>query len=332
MGISLEDTTDLLQGRSTVTLTLARRLTRTLGASVEYWMARDYQYRRDSRRLHEEEEAWLRELPLADMIKFGWLSPPPLPSEELASCLRFFRVSSVLEWKETYRSLQEFAAFRSSASFDSSHESISAWLRQGEIEAERIQCGPWHSARFSECLTELRSLTRQKNPHKFIPALQAACSENGVAVVVVRAPSGCRASGAIRFVTNEKAILQLSFRHLTDDQFWFTFFHEAGHLILHGQRHFFTSTLEGQRPWMLEGIGVPVSDEEQEANRFAAHSLVPQEFQRELFTVPLNALAVVRFAHRVGVSPGVVVGQLQHHGRIGFDQLNRLKRRFTWED
>ena len=332
MGFSLEDTTDLLQGRSTVTLTVARRLTEALGASVEYWMSRDYHYRQDSRRFHAEEEGWLRELPLGDMIKFGWLSPPPLPSEELAASLRFFGVSSLLEWKENYGSLQEMAAFRSSPSFDSRHESISAWLRQGEIEAEKIECGPWHTERFRECLDQLRPLTRQKDPHRFIPALQEACSENGVAVVVVRAPSGCRASGAIKFVTNDKAILQLSFRYLTDDQFWFTFFHEAGHLLLHGQKHFFTSTLEGEKPWILEGAGVPLTEEEQEANAFAASTLVPQEFQHELFKVPLNGRAVIRFAHHVGVSPGVVVGQLQHHGRIGFDQLNRLKRRFAWQE
>ena len=332
VGLSLEDTTDLLQGRSTVTLTVARRLTRALGASVEYWMSRDYQYRQDSRRFHEAEEGWLRELPLGDMIKFGWLSPPPLPSEELAACLRFFGVSSFLEWKKNYGSLQEMAAFRSSPSFDSRHESISAWLRQGEIEAEQIECGPWHSERFQECLDQLRSLTRQKDPHRFIPALQETCSENGVAVVVVRAPSGCRASGAVRFVTNDKAILQLSFRYLTDDQFWFTVFHEAGHLILHGQRRFFASTLEGQRQWILEGAEVPLTEEEQEANDFAALTLVPERFQDELFTVPLNGRAVIRLAHRVGVSPGVVVGQLQHHGRIGFDQMNRLKRRFAWQE
>ena len=332
MGLSMEETNDLLQGRSTVTINVARRLTGVLGSSVEFWMSRDYQYRQDSRRLQEDEGGWLRKLPLGDMIKFGWLSPPPLPSEELAACLRFFGVSSVFEWREKYSGLQETAAFRSSPSFDSREESDAAWLRQGEIEAERIECRPWHSERFQESLIQLRSLTRQKDPNRFVPALQGACSENGVAVVIVRSPSGCRASGATRFVTNEKAILQLSFRYLTDDHFWFTFFHEAGHLILHGQRRFFTAALEGHRPWILEGADVPTTEEEQEANHFAATTLIPREFQQELLVVTPNRREVVRFAHRVGVSPGVIVGQMQHHGRSGYDQLNSLKRRFAWQD
>ena len=332
MSFSLEETNDLLEGRSTVTVAVARRLSGFLGASLEFWMSRDYQYRQDSRRLQDDEEGWLRKLPLGDMIKFGWLRPPPLPSEELAACLRFFRVSSVSEWKEHYQSLQEAAAFRSSPSFDSREESVAAWLRQGEIEAEGIECRPWHSERFRGSLSQLRSMTSQKDPGRLIPALQEACSKNGVAVVVVRSPIGCRASGATRFLTNGKAILQLSFRYLTDDHFWFTFFHEAGHLILHGQRHFFTSALEGQGPWILEGTEAPITEEEEEANHFAATTLIPHEFQQELLTVPPSTRAVIRFAHRVGVSPGVIVGQLQHHGQIGYDQLNRLKRRFAWHD
>ena len=92
------------------------------------------------------------------------------------------------------------------------------------------------------------------------------------------------------------------------------------------------SALEGQRPWILEGADVPTTEREQEANHFAATALIPQEFQQEFKTVTPNRRAVVRFAHRVGVSPGVVVGQMQHDGRIGHDQLNSLKRRFAWQD
>ena len=332
MSLTTEDTRALLQGRSTVSIAVARRLSSVLGASVEYWMARDHQFRRDSRRLQESEERWLRKLPLGDMVRFGWLSPSPLPSEELSACLGFFGVSSIFQWQENYGSLQEMAAFRSSPTFDSRHESVAAWLRQGEIEADGIECGPWNSGRFQESLSQIRPLTRQKDPSRFIPELQEICSENGVAVVIVRSPGGCRASGATRFISNSKAILQLSFRYLTDDQFWFTFFHEAGHVLLHGERNFFASALEGRKPWILEGAEVPVTQEEQEANDFAAATLIPQQFQEELLSLPIDRRALIRFSYSVGVSPGVVVGQLQHSGRVRYNQLNGLKRRFEWQD
>ena len=45
-----------------------------------------------------------------------------------------------------------------------------------------------------------------------------------------------------------------------------------------------------------------------------------------------NKMDVMRFARRIGISRGVVVGQLQHGGIIGRDQLNALKHWFDWAD
>jgi len=332
MGGTADDTRDLLQGRATITIATARRLEGVLGASVEFWMSRDFQYRQDISRRSVSDEEWLRELPVGDMIKFGWLTPVPHPSDEVQACLRFFDMPSVPAWREAYAGLQEMVAFRTSPSFDSRPAAVAAWLRQGEIEAEGIECGPWDAERFQESLSNIRSLTRQKDPSRFIPELQQRCAESGVAVAVVRAPSGCRASGAIRFVSLNKALLHLSSRYLTDDHFWFTFFHEAGHLLLHGERNLFSAALRREGSWILEGPDTPSTAEEQEADEFAGRTLVPLEFQPALLTLPTDFREVIRFATRLGVSPGIVVGQLQHLGKISYDQLNSLKRRFSWED
>ena len=331
IGLSHGDVDDLVQGNSTITLSVARRLNETLGSSVEFWMSRDFQYRQDIKRLDVDEEDWINQLPLGDMIKFGWITPVPHPAEELDACLRFFSVSTVLEWRDKYASLHEMAAFRTSPSFDSSPAAVATWLRQGEIEAEPIACASWNPGRFQDALDQIRPLTREKDPHRFIPELQMICARSGVAVVVVRAPSGCRASGSTRFISSDKAILQLSFRHLTDDHFWFTFFHEAGHLLLHGERDFFAASLKQKNTWILEGLGISDSDED-EANQFAFRTLVPDEFRMRLNTVPTTRREVVRLAHRLGISSGIVVGQLQHLGRISFQQLNGLKRRYSWND
>ncbi|MBZ5524355.1 MAG: ImmA/IrrE family metallo-endopeptidase [Acidobacteriia bacterium] len=313
-----DQASDLLQGRAAITIRIARQLEQVLGASVEFWMSRDFQYRQVIARPRADEE-WLNELPVGDMIKFGWLRPVPHPSEEMAACLRFFDVPSVPAWRQAYADLQNVVALRTSPSFESRPAAVAAWLRQGEIESAAIECSPWDPRRFQETLSGIRSLTREKDPSRFLPKLKQLCAIGGVAVAVVRAPNGCRASGATRFLTRNKALLLLSFRYLSDDQFWFTFFHEAGHLLLHGESGFF-----------LEGLDMPSTTAEQEANDFAAHTLVPSEFQRPLLNLPLSGREVIRFARRLGISPGLVVGQLQYHKRIKQNQLNRLKRRFAW--
>jgi HTH-type transcriptional regulator/antitoxin HigA len=321
IGESPDDAKSLLEGRAAITISIARLLERVLGGSVEFWMSRDFLYREQTARLNSSGQQWVAELPLGDMIKFGWLKPVPHPSKHVDACLRFFDVPSVSAWHVKYSALQEVAAFRTSPSFDSRPAAVAAWLRQGEIEGGAVKCGPWNPVAFQISLSDIRQLTRQKDPHRFLPELQKICAANGVAVVIVRAPSGCRASGATWFLSPKKALLLLSFRHLSDDQFWFSFFHEAGHLLLHGIQRFF-----------LEGVETTRTTEEQEANDFAARTLVPPEFQYSMLGLRLNSHEVIRFARRIGVAPGIVVGQLQHYGRISHNQLNGLKRRFIWDN
>ncbi len=332
MECSSDEVTELLLGRSTITISLARRLSQALGSSLEFWMARDFHFRENAKRIHGGGQEWLRELPLGDMISFGWLEPPPHPEEELSACLKFFKVSDIAEWHLTYRDIKEMAVFRTSPSFDSRPASVAAWLRQGEIHAESIKCDPWDPLKFRESIPRLKSLTRQKNPARFIPNLQSICSESGVAVVVVRPPNGCRASGVTRFISSNKAVLQLSFRYKTDDQFWFTFFHEAGHLLCHSEASFFPRVLGDSGELFIEGLESPDSEKEKEADRFAALTLVPQEFEQHLMTFSISTRSIIRFAKRLGVSPGIVVGQLQHRERIHYNQYNGLKRRFRWEN
>ncbi len=324
MSAGVAEVEGLIHGRIPISIKIARQLRNALGGSVEFWVSRDFQYREDVARSHRQEEAqWLKELPIRDMVASGWLVPFPNAVDELRACLSFFDVPSVDAWRERFKDLRAQVAFRTSRSFESREGATAAWLRQGEIQAGRIECRRWNQEGFRNLLPDLRILTKRKDPAQFLPDLEARCAEQGVAAVVVRAPNGCRASGATRFLSPKKALLLLSFRHLTDDHFWFTFFHEAGHLVLHDPNRLFLEGLE-------DTADLFSADEEEEANDFAANLLVPPEKRASLLKIPTTSQSVIRFAVEIGVSPGVVVGQLQHLGRLGQNRLNRLKRRFKW--
>jgi HTH-type transcriptional regulator / antitoxin HigA len=236
----------------------------------------------------------------------------------LTACLDFFDVPDLDAWYARYSRPLEMAAFRTSASFDSQIGSVAAWLRKGEIESTSIECKPWDADGFAAALSKIRPLTRKRNTLHFLPELVRLCANSGVAVAIVRTPAGCRASGSTRFITPTKALLMLSFRYLSDDHFWFTFFHEAGHLLLHGKKALF-----------IEGDTIS-STEETQANEFSARLLVPAELESELKHLPIDRLAIRRFAKTVGVSPGIVLGQLQYRGLARQNQLNSLKTRFKW--
>ena len=142
---SQEDVMAVLQGRATITMAMARKLERILGGSVEFWMARDFQYWQDLANHDVANKEWLSKLPVADMIKFGWLEPVPYQSHKLSVCLRFFSVPSVAAWREKYGLLSKLVTFRTSPSFELDQGAVAAWLRQGEIEAETIDCQPWEA-------------------------------------------------------------------------------------------------------------------------------------------------------------------------------------------
>lgn len=326
IGASMARVHELIGGITVIDGVLAKRLESALGASAKFWMQRERQYREDMARLADvskvsREDEFLSKLPISDMRRFGWIDAVTHKGQKLEACLNFFGVPNMGEWQTRYGAEFAVTAFRTSPSFEANPYAVLAWLRRAELASERIDCHPWNAALFESKLDEIKGLSRTKEPGRFVPRLRALCAECGVAVAIARAPKGCRASGATRFLSPSKALIVLSFRYRSDDQFWFTFFHEAAHLILHGQDALF-----------LEDGSDVTENEEVEANDYAARVLIPEEFVGELMTLRPQVKQIVAFARKVGVSPGIVVGQLQHLGRVRPNRLNGFKRRYQWDE
>ncbi|MFX1682198.1 ImmA/IrrE family metallo-endopeptidase [Mitsuaria sp. CC2] len=321
IGVSEHDLSRMLDGELPITEARAERLSAYIGASPKFWLTREAQYRSALQAIQDDSRMWVSSLPFADMAKFGWLEAASTPAEKLRHAFDFFDVSSVDEWRDAWLSERAgLTAYRTSPVFGMQAAAAAAWLRQGELAAAHMQSEPWSREHFERLLPDLKSLTRVERPSDFIPQLQQKCARCGVAVVLIRAPKGCPASGATR-VRNGQAILQLSARYLRDDSFWFTFFHEAAHLILHEDRLF----LEWSEDQQLD------QREEIEANEFAERFLIPPSQEAALRSLPHEYKSIMRFARNLSISPGIVVGQLQHRGLVPREKLNFLKKRYTWE-
>lgn len=291
----------------------AESLSKVLGGSERFWLNRQANYE------ESRDRVWANGVPLESLQDLGNIFKIESLDDRFKTCLEFFAVTSHCEWESRYSNA--LTAFRSSSTYQSSAIEVATWLRLGEILAEQLSCGAWNPNGLESSLTSIRALTRVKDPRVFIPRLQAICLPLGVAVVVVKSPRGCKASGAARFVAPEKAMVLLSGRHLSDDHFWFTFFHEVGHLLLHGKERIF-----------IDEETSDTSDvKEKEANAFAQEHLIPPEFRDEFSGLGYNSKKVIRFAKEVGIAPGIVVGQLQHFGLIPRSHLNKLKRQYAWD-
>lgn len=321
LGVAESELTRTLDGELPIDDARAERLAAQIGGSPRFWLTREAQYRQALKTIHDDARAWVSSLPFGDMAKFGWLKAASTFAEKISHAFAFFDVSSVDEWRDAW--LSEHAgltAYRTSPVFNAQAAATAAWLRQGELAASHIRVAQWSRANFECLIPELKPLTRIHRPSEFLQRLQQECAACGVAVVIVRAPKGCTASGATRFTAGQ-AILQLSARYLRDDSFWFTFFHEAGHLVLHEDRLF----LEWSEKRHLD------EQEELEASDFAGKVLIPPSQEAALRALPHEYKSIMRFARDLSVSPGIVVGQLQHRGLLPRDKLNFLKKRYTWD-
>jgi HTH-type transcriptional regulator/antitoxin HigA len=317
---SIQDVMDLLHGFTSIDERIANKLEQVLGGSMAYWLRREQQYRQSVERLRSAEEVkWINELPIKDMLKYNWISKK---SDITAACLQFFNVPDVWTWRKKYRDINTFASFRRSSIFKSLPAAVATWIRQAEIQAEKMRVKEWDHEKFKEALPQMKSLSRTKNPLTFLPKLQTMCAECGVALVMTPAPEKCAASGVAKFLNHKKALIVQSFRYGTDDHFWFTFFHEAGHLLLHGNNEIFID--EKNFSEILDTV-------EQEANEFSVACLIPHSVQSKLREMTVVSERTIKdAANESGVSVGIIVGQLQHLKKIPYSHFTGFKRKYDW--
>jgi hypothetical protein len=265
---------------------------------------------------------WAGQFPLSDLRKRGLITRRSQGPELVEELLGFLGIAHPSQWKETQ------VVYRKSQKFESDPFALSAWLREGELEALGIKCAPYDEERFLDVLRDVRSWTRN-GPERWWPALQEPCAAAGVAVVIVEPYSGARANGAAHWLSSDKALIQLSLRHRWEDIFWFSFFHEAGHIVLHRKKDRFGDRAEDL---FVETSDHPSDPREQrledEANRFAARTLIPPPHDKRLATLGLND--VPAFAQILDVAPAIVVGRMQHDGIVPFNRGNNYRRRLTY--
>jgi HTH-type transcriptional regulator/antitoxin HigA len=312
---------EIIKGTAAITPDTALQLERVLGVPATFWNNRENHYRQCIARQAERDRLkrdieWLGHFPIRGMVRLGWIGDTRDKVTMLRNVLSFFGVASPAAWRDLWREVP--VAYRKSPSLKSRDGALTAWLRRGELMAQWIECQPYDSGKFKQILNTIRGLTVE-DPSVFVPELQDMCADCGVAVVFVPELPGTHAWGATRWLTASKAMMQLSLRYKTDDHLWFSFFHESCHILKHSKRMLYVERSEG------------CGKEEEEANRFAADILIPPlEYRRFAESGIFTKLKIIDFADKLGISPGIVVGRLQHDKLLPQTHCNDLKRRFEW--
>jgi len=317
-GKTLKAINEIVQGKSAITPETALQLERVLGVPAGFWLNREARYQEHRARAAAAErsandESWAKRFPVRAMERREWLPKTKGPAERVDALLGFFGVANVEAWETVWADVS--ARYRKARAFEGDRNALVAWLRRGEVLARAVETKPWNASEFSEILRSIRSLTVRPFAEALPEAIEL-CASVGVVLVVETELPKARIFGATRWLAPSRALVQLSLRYRTEDHFWFTFFHEAGHILKHGKKEFFVED------------GAVRSPEEEDADRFAAEMLVPSRAMEGFRQGWMRDKAsLLRFASDLGLGPGIVVGRLQHDGTIPPSHLNDLRRR-----
>jgi len=323
MGRPINKINEIIKGKISITPETAIQLERVLGIPASFWNNRQKQY--DEFRAYEKEKEkllkninWLKKFPINEIIRKNWINKKDNDIEQLSELLNFFGVSSPDEWSNVWMSPK--VSYKQSQAFSKKPEANSVWLRKGELEAQKLSCNVFNRNQFIQSLKSIRELTT-KEPEYFENIMVELCAKAGVALIFIQRLTGLPVYGITKWINPKKAMIQLSLYRKYEDYFWFTFFHEAAHIILHGKKDVFIEN----------DVSTNINIKEIEANNFARDFLVPKsEWEKFVDTnTEFNDQIIIGFAHKVNISPSIIVGRLQRENRIGFSKSNHLRRKFT---
>ncbi len=326
MGRPATKLSPIFKGKKTITPKTALQLEQVVGVPAHIWLGLETEYRLTLARLEnhiggEDQEAegeLVKKFRYSELVKTGLVERYTKDTDKIWALRRFFGVMSLLNVTESPRYQAAFRYGRSTVG-ERTPEAVAAWVRMGELLAQRISCRPFDDDRLRGVLRDLRAMTLQ-GPDEFQDRLQVKLAECGVALVVCPHLPRTKAHGAVFWMGRDKAVLMLTLRFKWADIFWFSLFHEIGHILLHGRQAV-----------ILEDDGK--NEREKEADDFAAELLIPpSKYQRFIERGSFFERDIIAFAQKVGIHPGIVVGRLQHDGELEPSWLNDLRSRYVWSE
>ncbi len=325
MGKTASKINDIISGKEPITVTTAFQLEKVLNIDAQFWLNREMLYREKLSRIEQDEALeecidWLKAQPVKELKKCGYLKAEKIGTAMAGECLKFYGIATPVQWESLYVSQYISTDFRKSAVDQTELGAMAAWLRIGEIEMRRLQLKTFDKELFKQNLGKVRSLVKEQ-PEDFADQLQELCLEAGVAVIYTMCIPKAPISGAARWLGGNP-LIQLTDRYKSNDRFWFTFYHEAGHIMLHGKKDLFMEDFDG---FTMD------PKKETEADAFANKWLLPQDIIVELPN-EITEKSIRSLARKYGTHAAIVLGRLQHLKMVPYTFGNGLKLKVFLDD
>jgi addiction module HigA family antidote len=305
----------ILKGTSAITQEMAIKFENVTQIPANFWMRHQQRYdefktREKLKTVIADASDWAKEFPYAEMAKHNWVTPTRKVEEKTINLLSYFGVASHTSWEKLYMESELKVAAYTSLKHSHEPHAISAWLRQGELQAKQTKIASFDVKKLKNNIPAMRKLMVEQ-PVNFFEQLQQLCFEAGVILLFTPRLPKVPLSGSTRWI-KENPLIQLTARYKQNDRFWFTFFHELGHIVLHGKKYI-----------SLENVDFAAADpeKEQEAHDFAVkHTFSKEQEEKLLHEHPTSITSddIVGYAKEFNTHPAMIIGRLQHLGLIHF--------------
>jgi HTH-type transcriptional regulator / antitoxin HigA len=315
---------DLLNGKSKLSNEIALKLSIMFGTSADVWLNLQKTYNEkiieiERRKLEDYEAGCAQLIDYSYFIDLGVVPIVRKSADKAKELLKYFKIASFSVLKNT----DFLVNYRTAISTVNEKNIINsnAWVQTALNIGQQLDTESFDQRKLKSHLQEIRKMTLQ-NPVDFLPRLKEIFASCGVAFVVLPHLKNSGVNGAVKWINKEKVILAINNRRKYADIFWFSLFHEIGHV------------LQRKIAMLIVGIDVEEMDEtnkilEREADDFARNSLLPMDHYCEFLSgKDYSEEAIRRFANKMDIHPGIVVGRLQLEGHIGFERFNRLRGKY----
>lgn len=315
MGMSEKHISKLINGEVQLTIDVARRLEMVLGIPAQFWCNLESIYREKIAKVKEEnameeDVELVKKFPYKEMAKNGWVEDVKKGTERATRLRKYFEVVELGLLNK--KLIPAGIACRQLAESEKSYYALVAWAQKAKIEGRKCETKSINIKRLEKYLTEIRKMTVMK-PEKFCPQLQSMLAECGIAIVFLPHIGGSFLHGAT-FYDGNKIILGLTVRGKDADIFWFSLFHELGHIIL----------------GHLEKSDGTTQEDEDAADQFAEEILLAKkDFMLYVDSYIVNESTILEFSQKQGIDAGIVLGRLQKYGYVEYGWYKNLKTKYA---
>jgi HTH-type transcriptional regulator / antitoxin HigA len=314
LGRPLPAINEVIQGKRAITPEMAVGLAGAFGIEAARWLHLEADYRLGQTDIKADEIARRAKLysiaPVKDMEKRGWIAQTETAEELEVELRRFYEVPSLESEPEIS------ASFRKTAADHSMNIAQRAWCFRAKRLAQSVAVAPFSDEAFDKGIKKLRRLVGWPEESRKVSRILA---EMGIRFVVVEPLPHTKIDGVAFWLDPLSPVIALSIRFDRIDSFWHTLGHELSHIRHRDDPAVDTDIVGESRLSPVEQTAI-----ERRADTEASSMwLDAEELQSFILRVgPLYSRARInQFANRLVVHPGIIVGQLQFRGELGYQAL-----------